>query len=192
LTARCGILQERAQNQFREKISERALEMSISRCTKNGLHDPELTKESNFCLTQILPTSEALLEQMFEGLTEHLTQYIETTFPDGVAGMDAYDDVLPDGLPSYAEFLESVEAKHEEFKAKNPEAIPGAIEEVKATSKLMFQDVVNKAISAAMEEIALDLSDDTLPYLDEDQMQALRDDLITDSNEYCASRMVAE
>jgi len=142
-----------------------------------------------FDAEQILPTSEALLEQMFEALTEHLTQYIDKTFPDGVAGMDAYDDVLPDDLPSYAEFLESVAAKHEEFKAKNPEAIPGAIEEVKTTSKLMFQDVVNKAISAAMEEITLDLSDDTLPYLDEDQMQALRDDLIADAKEYCASRI---
>jgi len=138
---------------------------------------------------QILPTSEELLEQMFEALTEHLTDYIETTFPDGVAGMDAYDDVLPEGLPSYAEFLESVEAKHEEFKAKNPEAIPGAIEEVKTTSKQMFQDVINKAIFAAMEEIVLDLSDDTLPYLDEDQMQALRHDLITDAKEYGASRI---
>jgi len=138
---------------------------------------------------QILPTSEELLEQMFEALTEHLTDYIETTFPDGVAGMDAYDDVLPEGLPSYAEFLESVEAKHEEFKAKNPEAIPGAIEEVKTTSKQMFQDVINKAIFAAMEEIVLDLSDDTLPYLDEDQMQALRNDLITDAKEYGASRI---
>mmetsp|Transcript_3237 Transcript_3237/g.4662 ORF Transcript_3237/g.4662 Transcript_3237/m.4662 type:complete len:274 (+) Transcript_3237:97-918(+) len=140
-------------------------------------------------LGDVLPTSEAELDKAFEGHLEQIRNYIESTFPDGLAGMDSYDDALPDGLPAYPAFKEMVEAKKEEYKAKNTEAIPGAVEKVKASSKDMFKDVINKAVETAIEEIVEDLSDDVLPYLDEATMQGLRDELIAAAKEYGASRI---
>ena len=140
-------------------------------------------------LGDVLPTSEADLDKAFEGHLEQIQNYIESTFPDGVTGMDSYDDALPDGLPAYPAFKEMVAAKKEEYKAKNTEAIPGAVEKVKESSKDMFKDVINKAVETAIEEIVEDLSDDVLPYLDEDAMQALRDELIAAAKEYGASRI---
>lgn len=137
----------------------------------------------------VLPTSEEDLDKVFEDFLDQIQNYIESTFPDGVAGMDSYDDSLSDGLLAYPAFREMVVAKKEEYKAKNTEAIPGAVEKVKASSKDMFRDVINKAVETAIEEIVEDLSDDVLPYLDEAAMQALRDELIAAAKEYGASRI---
>jgi hypothetical protein len=140
-------------------------------------------------LGDVLPTSDADLDKLFEGHLEQIQNYIESTFPDGVAAMDSYDDALPGGLPAYPAFKEMVAAKKEEYKAKNAEAIPDAVEKVKASSKDMFKDVINKAVETAIEEIVEGLSDDALPYLDEDAMQGLRDELIAAAKEYGASRI---
>jgi hypothetical protein len=140
-------------------------------------------------LADVLPTFETNLDEIFESHLGQIQNYIESTFPDGVTGMDSYDDALPEGLPSYPKFKDMVAAKKEEYKAKNTEAIPGAVDKVKASSKDMFKDVINKAVETAIEEIVEDLSDDVLPYLDDDAMQALRDELIAATKEYGASRI---
>ena len=130
-----------------------------------------------------------MIQPSFSGLLVTCAYLPQTTFPDGVTGMDSYDDVLPEGLPSYATFLESLETKKVEYQAKNVDAIPAAVEQVKADSKRMFQETINKAVEKAIEDIVMDLSDDQLPYLEEDAMQALREELVAAAKEYGATRI---
>mmetsp|Transcript_1980 Transcript_1980/g.4887 ORF Transcript_1980/g.4887 Transcript_1980/m.4887 type:complete len:269 (-) Transcript_1980:344-1150(-) len=140
-------------------------------------------------LNSILPVQESVISKEFDDLIKGCEEYITATYPEGVSGIDSYDDVLPDGIPSYADFLKLVKEKEEAFKKANKDAVEPEIEKVKASSKEMFKTVINKAVANAMAEIEADLSDDVLPFLTESQMMVLRADLIAASKEYGESRM---
>ena len=141
-------------------------------------------------LEDVIPTTNENIDAKFDEFLDRTTQYVEETFPGGVTGLDSYDDGLPDGVPSYEKFKEQVASKRDEMKnVKNAEAVPRAIEKVKTNSQAMYKELINKAIEKAIEEIVVDLSNDTLPYLDEEAMQTLRDELIANAKEYGASRM---
>ena len=114
----------------------------------------------------------------------------KTLFPEGVSGLDAFDDALPNGTPSYTEFQRSVMASEHKLKVANKEAIPGELAKVKESSKDGFKLAVNEGIQKAIAEIVLDLQqEETLPYLEEDEMEAFRKELIKSAEEYGASRM---
>jgi hypothetical protein len=146
-------------------------------------------KEYETSLVEMLPTTDAAISNEIKKLMADCEQYIEVSFPDGVAGLDSYDNVLPQGIPSYSKFKEMVQVKETELKTKNAIEIPLELEKIKAISVKRFQEQINEAIIKAMAEIELDLSDDTLPFLDHDAMESLRKELMASAKEYGTSRL---
>ena len=116
-------------------------------------------------------------------------KFVEDTYPEGVKGLDGYDDELPAGVQSYAEFLAMVAAKESELKEANKKAIPAAVDQLKSGSKARFQNIINEAVMKATDEIVKDLSDDVLPYLEEGEMAALRQELIESAKAYGKTRL---
>lgn len=161
-------------------------EVTMKRCMQElDSSEDEVKKE--------IPTTEETIESEFELIKERCTKYVEKTYPDGVAGLDSYDEGLPEGIPTFAEFMEMVDTKKEEYKQMNAEAIPASIERVKENSRVMFSGKVNDAIKAAMAaietEIDSDVTAESLPFLSEDDVEALRATLLEASKEYCTSRL---
>mmetsp|Transcript_19897 Transcript_19897/g.24561 ORF Transcript_19897/g.24561 Transcript_19897/m.24561 type:complete len:276 (+) Transcript_19897:139-966(+) len=136
-----------------------------------------------------LPMGESDIVNEFDELIEDLTEFISTRFPDGVEGLDNYDDELPDGIPSWSEFKEQCSAKVEEIKGLSEEAIPAAVEEIKANTLASVKKSIDEAINKTMDAVKEDLSDDSFPYLNEDATAELRSELISMSEEYGKSRL---
>jgi len=134
-----------------------------------------------------LPTSTTSIDSAFDELVKDCAEYIEENFPEGVEGMKAYDD----NLPNFDALVEIIETKkNEEYPAANADAIPEKLEKVKERSKIMVQKSMNKAIKAQLLKIEKDMSeDDTLPYLDEEAMGDLKNELIEAAREYAESRI---
>eukprot|EP00565_Helicotheca_tamesis_P003911 CAMPEP_0185727418 /NCGR_PEP_ID=MMETSP1171-20130828/3119_1 /TAXON_ID=374046 /ORGANISM="Helicotheca tamensis, Strain CCMP826" /LENGTH=270 /DNA_ID=CAMNT_0028395987 /DNA_START=25 /DNA_END=837 /DNA_ORIENTATION=- len=164
-----------------EELKDQAADM-LGHCVKSlGIKEGEVD--------DLIPMKESEIMDEFNELQEALNEWIETNFPDGVDGLDSYDDELPDGIPSFAEFLETLAAKKEEMIAKNADAIAAEVEEIKEANNSVIKEKVNEAINKAIEAIAEDLSDDVLDYLDEDAMAELREELIQGARDYGASRL---
>jgi hypothetical protein len=140
-------------------------------------------------LENLLPTRESDIDIVFGNMMDNCKGYIEASFPEGISGMDAYDDGFPDGTPSFAQFQEMVSTKQAEYKQKNKDAVGPAIKKVKEHSLASFKFKLNGAIEAAVKEIEEDLSDDSLPYLDEATMIILRKELVASAKEYAKSRL---
>ena len=104
-------------------------------------------------LTDNLPLKASIIASEFTALNVRLEDSINASFPDGVAGLDNYDDELPEGIPSYENFKTSVMAAQEEVMNANVEAVDNAIIELKA------------GVAAAIEE---DLSDDVVDFMEDD------------------------
>ena len=104
-------------------------------------------------LTDNLPLKASIIASEFTALNVRLEDSINASFPDGVAGLDNYDDELPEGIPSYENFKTSVMAAQEEVMNANVEAVDNAIIELKA------------GVAAAIEE---DLSDDVVEFMEDD------------------------
>ena len=136
-----------------------------------------------------LPTSTDLINMMFNNTLSQCQSYISTTFPEGITGMDSYDDVLPENIPTYPVFKQMLNDKKNEYITKNNEMIPKAIEKVKQDAKLMIKTKINEAIETAIKEIEDDISDDQLPYLEYQQMEELRNELLKTAKEYGTSRL---
>jgi len=164
-----------------EALKEQAVE-TLQRCD-------EMWKTFEQELVESFPVAEDTIGAELAEFLANTTQYIEDTFPEGVKGLDAFDDALPNGVPSYTEFQRSVMASENKLKVANKDAIPGELKKIKETSKEAFKLAVNKAIQKAVADIVVDLSDDTLPYLDEAEMEDLRKGLIESAEDYGASRM---
>jgi len=139
-----------------------------------------------------LPVPEDYISGALSELNSNCADYIATTFPGGVDGLDSYDDELPDGFPSYSEFKEQVAAAEVELAEENLSMVEAGVEEVKAGAVAMAKNKINEAIKTAMNEIKDDLSDDVLPYLDSDTMESLREELLTTCADYGASRLDEE
>jgi hypothetical protein len=146
-------------------------------------------KEYESSLVEMLPTTGAAIANEMKKCMADCEQFIEASFPEGVAGLDSYDEALPDGVPSYSKFKELVQLKETELKEKNAKAIPAELEKIKATAAKRFQAQINEAITKAMAEIEQDLSDDTLPFLDHAAMVSLRTELMASAKEYGTSRL---
>ena len=140
-------------------------------------------------LIESFPVEETTIGAELAEFLTSTTQYINDTFPEGVAGLDAFDDALPDGVPSYNEFQRTVMASENKLKVKNKDAIPGELEKIKESSKAALKTSINEAIQKAVADMVLDFQDDTLPYLDESDMAAFRKELAKVAEEYGASRI---
>jgi hypothetical protein len=81
-------------------------------------------------------------------------------------------------------------ASEHKLKEANTAAIPDELAKLQESSKEGFKLAVNEAIQKAIADIVLDLQqEETLPYLDEEEMEAFRKELIKAAEEYGASRM---
>jgi len=130
-----------------------------------------------------LPEASDSIVSAFDKLVEDCEEYIEETFPGGVEGLTAFDDNLD-------AFKESIEGKkNEEYPAANADAINDELEKLKEESMIMVKKWINDVVKTAVYEIEKDISDDTLPYLDEEKMWEFRDVLITAAKEYAESRL---
>mmetsp|Transcript_3405 Transcript_3405/g.4968 ORF Transcript_3405/g.4968 Transcript_3405/m.4968 type:complete len:275 (+) Transcript_3405:69-893(+) len=144
-------------------------------------------------VSDMLPMTEAQIGEEMEQMKNVLTGWIETNFPDGVGGLDSYDDELPDGTPSYSEFLESVGAAEADLMEKNAAAIEAEVAEAKEEYSTMLKVKVNEAINKAVEEIIQDINEDAkeeeFDYLDEDARAELLETLAQEVKDYGASRL---
>jgi len=104
-------------------------------------------------LAEQLPVKASFITSEFAALHTRLEDSIGASFPDGVAGLDNYDDELPEDIPSYTDFKLSVEASQEEILNANSTAITEAIAEFK------------KGVATAIEE---DLRDDMIEFFEDD------------------------
>jgi len=57
------------------------------------------------------PVAPETIEKEFEELIAGVNEEIEAIYPNGVKGLDDYDDGLPDGVPSHLQWLEQVASK---------------------------------------------------------------------------------
>lgn len=153
-------------------------------------HCQEMWETFQESLKTSFPVEPSVIGQELQEFLSQTTQYIEDTFPEGVKGLDQFDDALPNGTPSYTEFQRSVMASEHKLKEANTAAIPDELAKLQESSKEGFKLAVNEAIQKAIADIVLDLQqEETLPYLDEEEMEAFRKELIKAAEEYGASRM---
>jgi len=166
-----------------EALKEQAVEI-LQRCG-------EMWKTYEQDLIASFPVGESAINRELAAFLSQTSQYIEDTFPEGLLGLDVFDDELPDGTPSYTDFKQQVMASEDKLKVASTKAIPGEIEKIKESSIVGFKLAANQAIEQAVAGIILDLQNDTLPYLDGAEMESLRKELIKSAEEYGASRMDA-
>lgn len=152
-------------------------------------HCDEMWKTFEAELIESFPVPEPTIGQELQEFLTGTTNYVNDTFPEGVEGLDAFDDALPDGVPSYTEFQRTVLASENKLKTVNKEAIPGEIAKIKETGKVGLKLAVNEAIQKAVADFIMDFSDESLPYLNEEENAALRKELAAAVKDYGASRM---
>jgi hypothetical protein len=136
-----------------------------------------------------MPTKLAAIEEEFQELMDELTQDIEARYPEGVSGLDKFDDTLPAGIPSWEMFLVQVEEKKTELAAENTVAVAKQIDTMKESAEAIIKEKINAAIRATIDEIKLDLSDDPITFLDEADSEKLRRELMDSTEAYGASHL---
>jgi hypothetical protein len=159
------------------------------------------------------PMAESDIVQEITKCLAHCELYIANTFPDGVAGLAAYDNpdqVPPDkeeeeaaavvvvatgGFKSYAQWKEHV-AVHElqRLQEFNKASIPNELARITFESKRQFQQQINAAIRQAMTDMEADLAEDhaPLPFLTDDEMTGFRAGLLASAKAYGESRLDKE
>lgn len=92
-----------------------------------------------------LPLLSSAIEAEYKNLRRGLDDQINTSFPDGINGLDNYDDDLPEGTPSYKEFVGKFRESREQMLAAN--------ESAKESAKLQIRDGFLDDLKAAIAEI---------------------------------------
>jgi len=140
-------------------------------------------------IKSVLPIKADVISEELEELVQDLEDWIGPRYPEGVVGLDNYDDNLPEGIPSWDDFKKSVAAKEEELKGLNAAAIPAEIEVLKANTLNAVKKQIDDAIRSTMDAVKEDLSDDTFAFLAEDATVELRAELIAMAEEYGNARL---
>jgi|LauGreSBDMM110SN_4_FD.fasta_scaffold98739_1 hypothetical protein len=109
---------------------------TLSNCVESLNAFEEDTREK-------LPLLSSTIESEYASLRRNLDDQINSSFPDGINGLDNYDDSLPDGIPSYKQFVENFEASKAAINAAND----AAKEATKAQIKDGFLDDLKAAIA---------------------------------------------
>ena len=104
-------------------------------------------------------------------------------------GLDNYDDSLPDGIPSWKGFLETVEGTLAALLAENAVAVERVKEEQKVAFQTRLKDDVDAAIRAALEAVRGELADAHFPFLSEADNADFIASLQAASQEYELSRL---
>ena len=104
-------------------------------------------------------------------------------------GLDNYDDSLPDGIPSWKGFLETVEGTLTALLVENAIAVERAKEEQRLAFLARLKDDVDTAIRAALETIRGELADAHFPFLSEVDNVDFIASLQAASQEYELSRL---
>lgn len=146
-------------------------------------------KEYEASLKERFPINDGSILKEISACMLGAEQYINVVFPEGVVGLDKYDDTLPDGLPSYAAFKDMVIEKQGELMELNKAAIPNEIEKIKKDSRIRFRNSINDAIKEAIKDMENELFEEKLPFLTESEMDSLRSELIAYVKEYGESRL---
>ena len=92
----------------------------------------ESLESTKAALTAKLPVSSEYLAGEFAAMRANLEELVGSGFPEGAAGLDNYDDGLPDGIPSYDDFKAAVDEAEGTLSAANEEATAAKLEEYKA------------------------------------------------------------
>jgi len=92
-----------------------------------------------------LPLLSSTIESEYATLRRNLDDQINTSFPDGIAGLDNYDDDLPEGIPNYRHFVRKLDNSKEEMMTAN--------EAAKESTKAMIKDGFLDDLKAAIAEI---------------------------------------
>lgn len=166
-----------------EKLEEQATSM-LGDCVK-ALAAQKTEMEG------LLPLKEEEINTEFEELIEDLKQEVESRYPKGVIGLDKYDDALPDGIPSWKDFLIQVDTTKQQLLEANKIAIEQEVSSIKLSTAILIRDKINAAIRASVEEVKLDLSDDVIPFLDDEATASLKKELIETTEAY-AQRMITD
>lgn len=164
-----------------EALEEKAAKM-LSHCVK-ALEKVE--KE----LKEEMPVKPANVSETFSDLLASLTKFVNGKYPDGIEGLDQYDDNLPEGIPSWSEFKDQVASKEEEMMAANEEEIGKGVEDIKTHNNEDIKEAVDDAIKAAIEDLKKDLGSDPYDFLDDDAAETLRGELIAAADEHCSARL---
>jgi hypothetical protein len=137
----------------------------------------------------MFPTKQTVIEQEFQELLNELTQDIEARFPDGISGLTKYDDILPEGIPTWETFLGQVEAQKSNVIEENAIAVLEQIATMKKSAEEVMKEKINASIRAAIDEIKADLSDDVISFLDDGDRDALCKELMEITESYGMSRL---
>lgn len=137
----------------------------------------------------MMPVQLATMEEEFQELMEELTEDIESRYPEGVSGLDKFDDALPTGIPSWEMFLVQVEEQKTKLAAENAIAVAKQIDAMKKSAEAIIKEKINAAIRATIDEIKLDLSDDVITFIDDADSEKLVRDLMDITEAYGASRL---
>ncbi len=92
-----------------------------------------------------LPLLASSIEAEYSSLRKNLDDQINSSFPDGIPGLDNYDDDLPEGTPNYKQFIHKLKESREEILAAN--------EAAKESAKVQIRDGFLDDLRAAIAEI---------------------------------------
>jgi hypothetical protein len=128
-------------------------------------------------LTSRLPLSAAYTDLEFDNLRAELADNVEAGFPGGAAKLDAYDDGLPDGVPSYDEFKASVDAAEARVVAANDEARVAKQTQITEGIAAMMQCNIKLAMKRCMEATKAEIGAADLSFLPADGLDAFKAEL---------------
>mmetsp|Transcript_24527 Transcript_24527/g.40890 ORF Transcript_24527/g.40890 Transcript_24527/m.40890 type:complete len:259 (-) Transcript_24527:122-898(-) len=119
--------------------------LTLKRCVE-GLAELESS------ITEQLPLKNSYIASEFTALKDRLEEDIIASFPEGVTGLDNYDDELPEGVPSYVDFKASVDASQEQLLEANVAAVAEAL--------AAYKQGVVAAVEASLNEDVVDFLED--------------------------------
>merc|ERR1712228_295434 len=96
------------------------------------------------------------VDERFDEFGETMRAFIDMNYPEGVKGIDAYDDDLP---MTWEDFEKLQQEKRVEAQAKNEELRNTAKEEARKGIVTDFRSKVNGAIKSIMEEMESELTE---------------------------------
>lgn len=83
-------------------------------------------------------------------------------------GLDNYDDQLPDGIPSWKDFVGRTSDLKETLLAENITAVAAAVEQLKTDTEAELKSLCDAAIRETCEKFRVDLNDNKCDWLDDE------------------------
>lgn len=122
-------------------------------------------------------------------MVETVTEHVASSFPDGIEGLDNYDDGLPDGVPSWQEFLASVEVAKASLLTESLESIAVGKLEIADVLAADMKQQVDDAVRETMNNFRARLKSTSVAFLNEEQNAEFVESLMASVNDYEGSRL---